>query len=232
MSSTALAPLPPTYTATRLALHVVAEHVVSPARTHATGNEIALEARPGGFGSPAFPDGGWVAVDGDRLIRRAPDGTLHDHRLSTVQAAAEFAGLTATSTLVPLEIDPVAAGVLADLFAFADAGLRVLRAEADPADRPSPIRLWPEHFDIAYEEGDETAGGRAGYGVSPGDENHPEPYAYVGPWTPPPAGPLWNATAFPGAELTYAELRDAADPTAAILGFFRARRAALQREPG
>jgi hypothetical protein len=36
--------------------------------------------------------------------------------------------------------------------------------------------------------------------VSPGDEQHDEPYAYVAPWSAPPAGPFWNATGFTGAQ--------------------------------
>jgi hypothetical protein len=226
--SPSLPPVPPTYAATRESLHLVAEEVIAPARTKATGNEIALEARSGGFGTPPFPDGGWVAVDGDLLICAAADGTLHEHRLTTLHAAVEWAGLDADASDRPLHVDPVAAGVLAAVYAFADHALSALRAEAGPAAAPSPIRLWPEHFDIAYEEGDEAAGRRAGYGVSPGDDQHPEPYAYVSPWAAPPAEPLWNAVAFPGAELAYADLLAAADPTAAVLDFFRVRRDALQ----
>src|SRR5919204_675772 len=55
---------------------------------------------------------------------------------------------------------------------------------ADP--RSDAIHLWPEHFDVAIELGEAT------FGVSPGDENHPEPYAYVAPWNPPPPGDFWN----------------------------------------
>jgi len=46
--------------------------------------------------------------------------------------------------------------------------------------------LWPEHFDLAITV-DEV-----NYGVSPGDAAHPQPYAYVGPWTP-RTGEFWNA---------------------------------------
>jgi hypothetical protein len=112
----------------------------------------------------------------------------------------------------PLDVDPEAAAALADWYAFGDQVLRALGGE--------PI-LWPEHFDIAIEL-DEV-----NYGFSPGDEQHAEPYAYVGPWTAPPAGPLWNATGFPGAELTYAELLAAPDPHAAALEFFTTRKEAL-----
>jgi hypothetical protein len=66
----------------------------------------------------------------------------------------------------------------------------------------------------------------ANYGFSPGDEQHAEPYAYVGPFGP-VEGELWNATGFPGAELTYAELLAAPEPRAAALEFFTTRKEAL-----
>src|SRR5207244_7020087 len=53
----------------RLALHALAERVISPLRVQATGNEIALEARPGGFATPALPGGGWVGVIGTDVVR-------------------------------------------------------------------------------------------------------------------------------------------------------------------
>ena len=79
--------------------------------------------------------------------------------------------------------------------------------------KPDPIRLWPEHFDVATTLGDEQAGTRTNFGGSPGDENHPEPYLYVGPWgePPDPGDPFWNAEGFTGAELSYAELLGEAD---------------------
>ena len=65
------------------------------------------------------------------------------------------------------------------------------------------------------------------YGFSPGDEDHDEPYAYVGPWTAEVSGELWRATGFRGAELPYAELLAATDQRAAALDFFTTRRDAL-----
>jgi hypothetical protein len=229
-TTTPLPPVPATYIATRQALQLVAEQVVSPVRAKATGSEIALQVCPGGFGTPPLPDGSKVGVDGDRLSVTAPDGTLDEHRLTTLHAAAEWAGLVhGPMPDAPLHVDATAADLLATVFTFGDTALRALRAGASPDAVPSPIRLWPEHFDIAYEEGDEAAGTRAGYGVSPGDDEHSEPYAYVTPCSTQAAGPLWNATGFAGAELTYEELRDAPDPVAAILDFWRVRRDALQR---
>jgi hypothetical protein len=106
--------------------------------------------------------------------------------------------------------------------------LEQLRAEAGPAEKPSLVQLWPEHFDIAVELGDEDSGARANYGFSPGDEAHDEPYVYVGPWTARPRGPLWQASGFPGAELSLTEVLAADDQRAAALEWLRVRRDALQ----
>ena len=182
-----------TFVSTREALHRVAEQVVSPARVAATGHEIALMVTPGGFGTPPFPDGGGVRVDGTELVVRDAAGS---------------------ERRTPLEVDATAAARLAAFFAFAQRVLETLHAEAR---EPSPIHLWPEHFDLAF-TADEV-----NYGASPGDEHHDEPYLYVGPWTAPPPGPEWNAVGFTGAELSWPVEEEAA------LAFFRARRAATAR---
>ncbi len=198
-----LQPLPATFAATVAALHRVAEEVVSPARK--PDNEIALEATPGGFGTPVFDDDGarrQVRVEGAELVW-STDG---DERREPLDG-----------------VDPEAAERLGDWYAFGDAVLRALVERSGPGDDPTPIRLWPEHFDIAIELGAE----RANYGFSPGDETHPEPYAYVGPWTAQVGGELWNGNGFRGAELTYAELLAAPDQRAAALEFFTTRKEAL-----
>ena len=205
-----LPPLPPTFGATREELHRVAERVVSPARVAATGNEIALEATPGGFGTPPFPDGGRVRVEGDELLVEEAGGAVNRTRL---------------------EVDAAAAGALGALFAFAWEVLTVLHDEAPDGADVSDLHLWPEHFDVALEQGAEAEGRRAGYGVSPGDADHPEPYLYVGPWAEPPSGPDWTATGFRGAELGYADLLAAPDQRAAALAFFRSRRDDLLAGP-
>jgi hypothetical protein len=193
--------------ATRLALHALAEHVVSPLRVQATGNEIALQARPGGFGTPELPGGGWVGVSGTDVVRA--DGERRP--ITSLRDAAGFVGLDGAEQLsdAPLAVDPGAAGVLAQAWADGTAWLEALIAEARPDEAVSEIHLWPEHFDVAIELGDEAAGKRAGYGVSPGDSEHARPYAYVVPWTPPAPDPLWNATAFTGAELPFERLSEA-----------------------
>ena len=101
--------------AARTELHRIAEEVVSPARVAATGNEIALEARPGGWGTPPFPDGGEVRVEGTELV--------------TVAAGGE-------ETRAPIDVDPQAAQLIADFFALVWGVL----GELDDAE---PTHLWP-----------------------------------------------------------------------------------------
>lgn len=194
--------------ATRATLHRLAADVLAPARVEVTGNEIALEPRPGGFGTPPFPAGGEVRVEGVELVRVGADGS----------EARE-----------PVDADPAAAALLAAWFAFAADVLATLGAEAAAGDAASAVILWPEHFDVAVELGPE--GRRATYGGSPGDERHPLPYLYVGPWEDPPDGwgdgAGWDATGFRGAELGYADLATAEDPRVAGLAFLRGRRDVL-----
>src|SRR5204863_8433024 len=115
---------------------------------------------------------------------------------------------------------------LGDFYGRACSVLEQLRADEADGD-PSLVQLWPEHFDLAIELGSERAGGRANFGASPGDDEHDEPYLYVGPWTPDVAGELWNATGFRGAELSYSELLEAEDQRRAALEFMKERYRAL-----
>ena len=226
-----LEPLPESFAATRDALHRVAEQVVAPARK--PDNEIALRQTPGGFGTPPFEFEGaqrQVRVDGADLVV-VEDGAERRAPIESIAKAAAFAadlfpgGLPEDDS--PLGIDPAAAARLGEFYAIASRALERFRADLPAGDAASEINLWPEHFDIALEAGDEDAGVRANYGASPGDEEHPQPYFYVGPWTARPEGELWNATGFPGAELGHAELLAADDPEATALEFLTSRRRAL-----
>jgi hypothetical protein len=212
---------------TRLALHAIAERVISPLRVQATGSEIALQVRPGGFGTPDLPDGSWVGTRGTDLVRTAADRGETFAAITSLRVAAQFVGLAdEAAAALPddrLEVHAGAAAVLAEAWVSGEEALTALIADAGPGDDPSEIHLWPEHFDIAIELGT-TGAGRATYGVSPGDDDHEEPYAYVGPWTTPAEiGPstFWNAAGFNGAE------RPVSDDPDEITEFFRAARALL-----
>jgi hypothetical protein len=204
-----LEPLPAGFAATRVALHKVAEAVVAPARKPE--NEISLRYTRGGFGTPFFEQDGHdcqVRVEHGELIRQR--------------------GTEETSEPLPREVDPEAARALGEFYGFACSVLEQLRAD-EPDGDPSIVRIWPEHFDIALELGSESAGSRGNFGASPGDDDHPEPYLYVAPWSAEVTGELWNAKGFKGAELGYSELLAAEGQRRAALEFMRERYRALQK---
>jgi hypothetical protein len=204
-----LEPLPATFAETRGSLHEVAIALVAPARKPE--NEISLRYTRGGFGTPFFDDQGTdcqVRVEGTELIRQ--------------RASQE------TREPLPAAVDAAATRALGDFYGFACSVLEQLRADALEAGG-SWVRIWPEHFDIAVELGDDAAGKRANFGGSPGDGDHDEPYLYVGPFDSALAeGELWNAIAFAGAELSYSELVAAEDQRRVALEFFAERYRALQ----
>ena len=82
-----------TLAATRDDLHRVAEHVLAAARYAAAG-KIGLVPSPGGFRTPTFgPDGRFLVVDGTDLVV-GNDAGIRRTALTTIRAAAEFAGVT------------------------------------------------------------------------------------------------------------------------------------------
>ncbi len=127
----------------------------------------------------------------------------------------------------PPEIDSDASLALGRWYEFGTGVLsRLVDAATDDAGA-TPPHLWPEHFDIAIELGSEAVGERANFGLSPGDENHVEPYLYVGPWSAEVSGELWQANGFSGAEMSYRDLVAAPDQGSAAMSFFETRRDAL-----
>lgn len=183
--------------ATRLSLHAIAEHVLAADLWHHTG-KIGLRRTSGGFGQPEVLVDGVrhrLRVDGTHLVVLEGDVERWEE-LTTPAAAAAFAGTelgAPTEVFAPLtelhpheelRIDPGAAKVLHDWFAFVDAVLEELRRRHRDR-RPSISQLWPEHFDLAFTVSEVNVGG------SPGDADHPEPYLYVGPWAP-VEGETWN----------------------------------------
>jgi hypothetical protein len=199
--------LPADFADARATLHRVAEDVLKPKRQLETGNEIALGFTPNGFGTPAWERGNDSGTSG--LIR------VEGAEIVTVEGDSE--------TRHPIAgVETAAAAALADWFAFGTVVLAELLSQHPDSD-VAPIRLWPEHFDVASELGAEAVGHRATYGASPGDEEHSEPYLYVGPWDRSISGDLWNATSFFGAELGHRDLLAADDQIAAALGFMGSR---------
>jgi hypothetical protein len=224
------------FAATRGSWHRLAEHVLAPARHRATG-KIGLRFTRHGFGTP-FLDGPdrQVRVEDRALVvvgaqdRRVPADTL--------RAAGDAIGLdpragtgvyeptTAAEPDAPLAIDDESASRLGDWFGFAASVLEELRAAA-PDGGATRVQLWPEHFDLSVDLGDEATGQRGTYGASPGDGAHPLPYLYVTHWAPVPEDPFWDEAEFAGASLGYAALLAAADQRDAALSFLRRGMAVL-----
>jgi hypothetical protein len=188
----------PALVRTRRSLHSVAEQVLAGALHRATGR-IGLRAASGGLATPVFDGPGGrtrIRVDGTELVIEVGDRTERAP-LTTVRAAAELAGIepgapaevyppnTPVAPDAPLDLDPSSARRLAAFFATVDDALRALTGLGSNAgDEP---QLWPEHFDLAVTIDEVNLGG------SPGDDEHPLPYLYVGPWTvPTDSDPFWN----------------------------------------
>lgn len=186
---------------TRLAWQAVAEHVLS-AALHAATGRIGLRAAADGFATPPHPapDGSGprrLVVAGTDLVVEGDGAEVGRAPLTTLRATAELVGVepgaptavyTPSTPLdldAPLPVDPAAAAELAAWYALVDDALAVLSREHE-GEEPAPVQLWPEHFDLATTIGEVNVGG------SPGDDEHPRPYLYVGPWAPPPVGGFWN----------------------------------------
>ncbi|HWI21972.1 MAG TPA: hypothetical protein VNT22_05085 [Baekduia sp.] len=219
-----LGAVPEEFAATRDALHLIAEHVLSPTRARDLG-EITLRWTRGGFGTPFFGSDSQLRIEADQLVVQRGD-EVTSAPITTLGDVAEFVGFELTRfedlSYQPLAVDPVASTYLGEVFGFAFSVLEQLRADAGLLE-PSFVNLWPEHFDVAVEIGSEKLGQRAAYGVSPGDSDHAEPYLYVAPWTARPDGALWRARGFDGAQMSWSELIGAEDQRVAALEFFSRR---------
>lgn len=188
---------------------------------------------PGGFGTPDL---------GDRVLR-TDAGLLVDQRseviattnLTSIAEAVSFFDETYVvdwfdgfgDELAPvppeqtLEVDEEAARFIGDLFSFGAQAID--RFAAVVPGGITEVWIWPEHFDLATEAGDGEAGGKASFGLSPGDQAHEDPYFYVSAWgSIDRSEAFWNDEAFNGASLAYADLVGADDTVAEVVTFFLA----------
>ncbi len=227
-------PLPADFGAGRIDAHRLAYAVVAQARHDAT-ERFGLVPTPGGFGTPPFSTGQvavrQVRVDGIELVID-DDGQVRRSAITTLTAAAAFAdtapGVVAREDDSPelgdldhaLQIDAETMETLAEWFHLGSIALQIAAYHPSASD-VSAQWLWPGHFDVAIEIGNQEAGQRATYGASPGDGAHPEPYMYVGAWGDiDRADPYWNDSNFAGASLPYADLLDADDPVETAADFY------------
>ena len=234
---------PDGFAETRGQMHILAEHVLAAARHKANG-KIGLRFTRGGFGTPFYGDDEQVRIEGDEFVYQQGHRETRQ-KLTTAEDAARMAGIRCgapsdvyrpTTSVDPdqeLHIDVDSARYLGDLYGLGTSVLEELRARATPEESPSRVQLWPEHFDVALELGDESAGERAGYGLSPGDDNHSVPYLYVVPWDECPSDSWWNGTYFAGASCDLSELLKTPDQRERALDFFeegRRRLRSIERE--
>lgn len=171
-----------TYVDTRRQLRGVAESLIAGPQYRAAGT-IRLAVRPDGFVGVEMP----LAVHGVEFCWQDGAAPLRGPVVDLATAAAIDLGppdgvYEITEPLpsdAVLDVDPVAAELLHRCLYAGGYALKQALPEQHPV-------LWPEHFDVA------VAANEVNYGVSAGDDFHPLPYAYIGPWTP-RTGAFWNA---------------------------------------
>jgi hypothetical protein len=234
-------------TATRHSLHRVAAHILGRARVHSA-DRSSLRVTIGGITTPTFGDdqrrirltGGLLLVEtegGPHATRRAVP--LHGSSLAEL---AELAGADLSRSIdigddIPplgdvharLSFDADALASIVSWYEFSTRLLDQISAELPANAQPTPVRLWPEHFDVAIEAdvavGSAAAGPtrnrRVNLGGTPGDSFCEQPYLYVGPWGPerPGSQGYWNAPF--GAVLTASDLAAGAQPGERAMDFLR-----------
>jgi hypothetical protein len=213
--------------ATRQALHAVAERLLAGPQYRTSGT-IRLAVTGDGFTTTRSPGAGISAlsVRGNTVVRE-PDGLVVP-LTGTIEELAAALGVepgapsdvyTPTSTLPadqPLALSPTAVQLPLRALVAGHQALHALIAAGSDPDLETV--LWPEHFDLGISL-DEI-----NFGISPGDDEHPRPYAYVGPWKP-RRGAFWSepfGASFP---------LDDPDDLAAITAFLREGQARAAADP-
>jgi hypothetical protein len=229
-----LGTIPETYDATTAGLSQLAFFAMAPARFEQNG-KVGLRYTFRGFGTPFYGRDRQVRIEDQYLVIQDGDSAI-GHEITTIRDAARLAGVdyrerwgpdwhdppAPTDPDTPLEIDPAAVLVCSNIIGCAYSVLEQIRFEAREEEKPSRVQVWPEHFDVGLEIGDEAHGRRAEFGVSPGYPAHPEPYVYVSPWVKEGLDdPYWNADAFGGSSLRYSELVTAENQRESALDFLR-----------
>lgn len=226
-----LGAIPKRFPRRRKDYHRLAYSVVAEARRVSNG-KFGLRFTKDGFGTPFFGDDIQVRVEGVHLVVQAGDSVTTEP-ITTLEAAGKLVGVTPSTEAAEddspelgeldddLIVDEASAEFIADWFGFATSVLEEFRLTPGVKD-PSRVQLWPGHFDVAMEAGKVDRDQRATYGASLGDDDHDEPYLYIGPWAEVDmSNSFWNEFAFPGASVTYTDLLEEPDPREAALEFFQ-----------
>lgn len=214
------------YATTRVALQLVAVHILARRRSMVTGR-FGLRPTPGGFATPMFGHEEVLRIDGVVLVRERRVGADGADRTASATIAlpgvklrtlAEFADVDLAAPFsvghetpehdgdAVLEVEAKDAGVMADWYALGAQALDRALVRLGAGGDPAVAQLWPEHFDLAVDVA--VGATRVNLGASPGDGFSAAPYLYVGPWTDarPGDATYWNAPF--GAVATFDEIVD------------------------
>lgn len=199
---------------TRESLHTVAEWLLAGPQLAAS-DTVRLRIVPGGIATVAQPN---IAIQGASLVYA---GIAHPINGQLIESLAEKMGISAQSPAKAyspstpenlttlLEVNDEAASFIMRCYQSGHQALTTFCAGETPV-------LWPEHFDVAI------TWDTVNFGVSPGDSFFPEPYAYVGPWTP-QSGEFWNAPFG-----SFRPMSDLASPNHIVQFFTEGRRRAQE----
>jgi hypothetical protein len=218
-----------TLVATRRSLHAIAESILA-GHQHRVAGTIRLAVGNGGFRTLPLPgDPSLLAVHGADLVVTSGTTDRTVPLRGSLQHLADTAGVTFGAPVGvypggeqprasdPVVVDEGAAATVLAAFELGGTALRALGRRHLTDAPPTPV-LWPEHFDVGI------AIDQVNYGVSPGDDEIPEPYAYVGPFEP-RRGTFWDRSF--GAARLVSELRD----VDAMVEFFESGRVAAANDP-
>jgi hypothetical protein len=230
-----LAPLPATFSSTRIAARRIGAHVMSRTRNEAVGR-IDLASFSGGIGTPSFgPDHRVIRFSGGLFIveRTGDEATTRSINVngSTLAQLAEMAGADLSTELdvgadtpelgdvdAPIEFDGASMTQIATWYAMGAQIIDRVVGALPASAAPTRARIWPEHFDLAIDVAS-GSGVRLNLGASPGDDFHSSPYLYVSPWDAvrPGDAAYWNAPF--GAFLGYDDVAHAASAFVAGIEF-------------
>jgi hypothetical protein len=252
--------------ATRDTLHAYCRVVGVVPRAHATPQprwlHVSLEVTLAGLATQRMdlPAGGvfWLEINllHNAVILNANRGEIRRFSMETGLTATAFGeqllGRLAESELPgdyerqkfadegPRPYDPVAAGTFHQLISTIDAIFKDYRASL--AGETGPVRLWPHHFDLAFEllgtrlvdyehEGRaERLPAQLSFGFSPGDASHSGPYFYCNPWpfleevfmpARLPPGARLVTDGWQGSLMPYTALLEKPDPRQYLLDYFQ-----------
>ena len=226
-----LGPVPAKLVPTRIALHRLAEQVVSPARRKANG-KIGLRYTRGGFGTPFFGADVQVRVRGARA-RRAGREPASESRRSRRSPRLPSTSAESCFPTTSSSITSHSTSTRQQLLSLVTGTGSPPRSWKSCARRPEPTSTLR-----ACNCGPSTSTSRSSWAAKP---RVPAPRMDCPPGTTTilsrtctsrhgshqQPDELWQATGFSGAELPYTELLDAPDQRETALAFFDARLRAL-----